>query len=378
MNSDNTVTVLKTSTDLVVRRGGVDVDFAVVPRLIPTVPRNLQLEDVALLTITGGTAKDTVVLDASLNSAGSPASHKFTGQMIVNGNNNDDKLDATKITVATFGITFNGGSGNDTALGGSGNETLTGGDGNDSLSGGAGNDLLTGGKGDDQLLGGTGNDSYLFADTDTAEIDTVTELSGAGTGTDMLDFTTLTTAVTVDLNSEVALATHANRTIKTSGTPANKLAGNFENVIGGLGDDGITGNGAANSLLGGSGADTINGGAGADTIKGGAGNDSISGGAGADAIRGDDDDDILNGDADNDTILGGLGIDVIHGNDGNDTVIGGADNDQLFGDAGADVGLGGKGSAARGGTGSKDAGDVLNASLETINEAFATIFAFEL
>ena len=319
VNIDNTMTVSKIGNNLVVRRGGVDV-------ITPT-----SLEDVGSLTITGGTAKDKVVLEASLNSAGSPAFHKFVGQIIVNGNGGDDKLDASKITVATFGITYNGGLGNDTAIGGSGNDILVGGDGSDSLDGGVGNDVLNGGRGDDQLLGGAGNDTYLFADTDTVETDTLSEIANAGT--DVLDFSNLTVAVTVKLTSETALAIHNNRTIKTSSTGTAKLAPNFENVIGGAGDDQILGNAANNSLLGGAGRDTIIGGAGNDTLRGG-----------------DDDD----------TLIGGLGA------------------DSVFGDSGNDLGLGGRGSVARGSTGVKDTGDLLNASLETINEAFATVFAFEL
>ena len=322
LDSDNTVTVSKVGNNLVARR---NVAGIVTDVIAPT-----PLEDVTSLTITGGTAKDTVVLDASLNSAGSPATRKFTGQIVVNGNNGDDKLDASKINVATFGVAFNGGLGSDTALGGTGHDALNGNDGNDSLSGGAGNDQLTGGRGDDQLLGGAGNDSYRFADTDVIETDTLTEASNAGT--DVLDFGSATTSVTAKLTSEVALAIHTNRTIKTSATGTTKLAGNFENVIGGTGDDAILGNAAANSLLGGTGSDTIIGGAGNDTLRGG---------------------------------------------DGNDTLIGGVGNDQLFGDADTDLGLGGKGGPARGGSSKKDTGDVLDPSLETIDEAFATVFAFE-
>ena len=318
LDSDNTLTVSKVGNNLVARRSGVDL-------ITPT-----PLEDVASLTITGGSAKDTVVLDASLNSAGTSATHRFTGQIVVNGNDGDDKLDTSKITVATLGMTFNGGTGNDTALGGSGNETLNGDDGNDSLSGGAGNDILNGGKGDDQLLGGTGNDIYLFVDTDIIETDMLTEIANAGT--DVLDFSNLTIAVTAKLSSEIELAKHNNRTIKTSATGTTKLAPNFENVIGGAGDDQILGNAANNSLLGGAGRDTLIGGAGNDTLRGG---------------------------NDDDTLIGGLGA------------------DSVFGDSGNDLGLGGRGSAARGGNGVKDTGDILDASIEAINDAFATPFAFE-
>jgi serralysin len=181
------------------------------------------------------------------------------------------------------------------------------------------------------LFGGAGNDKYQFADTDTIETDTLTEAANAGN--DVLDFSNLTTAVTVKLTSETELAMHTNRTIKTSATGTAKLAANFENVIGGAGDDQILGNVANNRLLGGTGNDTIIGGGGNDTIRGG-----------------DDDD----------TLIGGLGA------------------DSIFGDSGNDLGLGGRGGAARSGTCVKDTGDRWNASIETIDEAFATVFAFEL
>lgn len=353
VETDNTVTVLRVGNNLVARRGVTEIFSTAV-------------EEVGTLTINGGTAKDTVILDASLNTAGTPATKKFTGQIVVNGGEGDDKLDASKITVTTIGITFNGGSGNDTAIGGSGHDRLSGDDGDDSLTGNAGNDSLTGGTGNDRQLGGTGNDTYRFDDTAISETDTLTELSNAGL--DTLDFSEMMTAINVDLILETTMATHANRTINTSATGSTKLSGNFENVTGGSGNDVILGNAAANSLNGGEGNDSIDGDSGSDTINGGADDDAIFGNLG---------NDVINGNEDSDTILGDAGNDTIHGNAGNDTLIGGLGSDRLFGDEDTDTGLGGRGSAARGGTGVKDSGDVLDATIETINEAFATVFDFE-
>ena len=354
LDSDNTITVSRINNTLVARRLGVDLFTSA------------GIEDVGSLTINGGSAKDTVILDASLNSAGSPATKKFTSQIIVNGNAGDDKLDAGKITVATFGIQFNGGANNDTALGGAGHDRFFGGDGNDSLNGGAGNDTLVGDSGSDQLVGGTGNDTYFFADTNAAETDTLTELPSAGN--DTLDFSQLTTAVQVNLHLEVGMATHASRTVNTSAIGSTKLSGNFENVNGGSGNDVILGNAAANSL---------NGGSGNDSLDGDSGNDTINGGSDDDAIFGGDGNDVINGNEGSDTIIGDAGNDTIHGDAGDDTVIGGLGADQLFGDADNDTGLGGNGGVARGGNGLKNSGDVLNASFETINEAFNTVFPFE-
>ena len=216
LDTDNTVTVSKIGNNLVVRYGGVDV-------IPPT-----SLEDVASLTITGGIAKDTVLLDASLNSAGSPATKKFTGQIIVNGNAGDDTLDASKITVATFGITFNGGLDNDSALGGSGNDVLNGGDGNDTIKGGAGKDTIDGGDGNDKLRGGDGDDSVL-----------------GGLGTDLLSG---------DAGLDILNGNDGN-----------------DSILGGTGNDQLFGGIGNDQLFGQDGNDVLNGGADADSLSGGAG-----------------------------------------------------------------------------------------------------------
>lgn len=338
LNEDNTIIVSRIGNNLVARRNGVDL-------IEPT----RTIEDIVSLTINGGSARDTVILDASLNSAGSPATKRFGGQIVFHGNEGDDKLDASRMTVTTFGVTFNGGAGNDTALGGAGHDTFNGGD---------GNDLLVGGK---------GNDTYRFANTNIAETDTVTELSSGGL--DTLDFSQVTSNLNVDLILEVNLATHANRRVNTSATGSTRLSGNFENVIGGRGNDLILGNAAANNLFGG---------AGNDSIDGDSGNDTINGGVDDDVIRGNDGNDLIVGGAGNDTILGEVGNDTLRGGDGDDLVIGGFGADRLFGDAGTDTGLGGQGGSARGGNSQKDSGDVLDATtIEIIDEAFNTLFAFE-
>jgi Ca2+-binding RTX toxin-like protein len=80
--------------------------------------------------------------------------------------------------------------------------------------------------------------------------DTIVEVTGEGS--DTLDYSLYTAAVTVNL---------------TTGT-ATSTAGitNIENVTGGAGNDVIVGDGNANVLYGGAGNDTITGGAGADIL----------------------------------------------------------------------------------------------------------------
>jgi Ca2+-binding RTX toxin-like protein len=184
-----------------------------------------------------------------------------------------------------------GGSGNDVLrgnnaanyiYGGPGNDTLLGMGGNDKLFGQSGNDTLSGGAGNDALIGGTGNDRYLSGNVggSISEIDTLTEL--ASQGSDTLDFAGLTTSVTVDLGSNT-LASQVNRQMVVS--VAGQFA-NFENALGGSGDDTLRGNSAANTLVGNAGRDLLLGLGNADILRGGDGDDRLAGGDGFDQLFG--------------------------------------------------------------------------------------------
>src|SRR5262249_8818807 len=86
-------------------------------------------------------------------------------------------------------------------------------------------------------------------------------------------------------------------------------------VFGGSGDDTISlGNAALPpaQLIGGHGNDVLTGGSGADQLFGGIGNDTLNGGDG---------DDILFGGAGDDTVIGGKGTDTAFLGAGNDTFI---------------------------------------------------------
>lgn len=100
------------------------------------------------------------------------------------------------------------------------------------------------------------------------------------------------------------------------------------------------------SLLGGSGNDTLTGGKGDDQLNGGTGNDSLVGGAGTNTLDGGEDNDILVGGPVFDFLLGGAGRDTLLGNAGDDSIVGGPDadlmrggpgNDEIFGEAGNDT-----------------------------------------
>ena len=104
----------------------------------------------------------------------------------------------------------------------------------------------------------------------------------------------------------------------------------IENVLGGAGDDTVTGNSAANSMSGGGGSDRLFGGLGADTLDGG------TAGAAGNYVRGDEGDDSLSGGSDFDDINGNMGNDTVSTGAGDDFCVGGKDSDLLFGDDGGD------------------------------------------
>jgi Ca2+-binding RTX toxin-like protein len=169
-------------------------------------------------------------------------------------------------------------------IGGSGNDTLVGNSLATVLTGNAGNDRLTGGSGNDSLVGGSGDDTHVFASATAAEADTVTEATNAGA--DTLSFSTLTSDVTLSLGTSAVQTVHANRTLKLNTTNV------FENLVGGSGNDTLTGNSRANSLTGNAGNDILVGNSGDDTLSGGIGRDILIGGLGIDTLLGRNDDDI--------------------------------------------------------------------------------------
>lgn len=91
------------------------------------------------------------------------------------------------------------------------------------------------------------------------------------------------------------------------------------------------------TVLGGPGNDTLSGGFGEDVILGGPGRDTLDGFNGNDTLDGGGGNDVINGGPGNDTLTGGGGADTIDGGDGDDTIVGGARRDQLTGGAGADA-----------------------------------------
>jgi Ca2+-binding RTX toxin-like protein len=270
-------------------------------------------------------------------------------------------MSASVVRCSTAGISVvrvTGGNGNDRLTANVGVGTvLRGGNGNDALSGGTGPDVLDGGFGADRMRGGPG-------------IDTV-------------GYSGRTMSVGVDLDD-----------VADDGQSFefDNAASDIEGIVGGNGNDLLTGTSGANAIAGMGGNDSIHGLGGDDFLSGGVNNDFLDGGLGNDTysdsgvgdgadiftggpgfdtasyasrtaplrvsldgvaddgVTGERDNnradverlvggtsaDVLTGNASANNIQGGAGNDSLTGGAGNDSLTGGAGNDLMNGDAGND------------------------------------------
>ncbi|MGH0002588.1 calcium-binding protein [Pseudovibrio ascidiaceicola] len=196
-------------------------------------------------TLAGGAGDDIIYVDADDLS--------YDGGI---GNDTIIFTQASDVSYAVAQYNFEhatGGAGNDTFWGTGSINILNGGAGNDGLHGYGGDDILTGGAGADYMIGGEGDDTIYVDQDDTwysgdEGIDTVVY---QGTG-----------------NFEYSLN-----------------QGEFENAVGGTGDDSLWGGDVQNNLQGGAGNDSLFGYGGADTFNGNSGDDYIVTGEGDDTIR---------------------------------------------------------------------------------------------
>jgi Ca2+-binding RTX toxin-like protein len=217
---------------------------------------------------------------------------------------------------------INGTVGNDTLTGTAAADQIYGGDGNDVITAGAGNDRVYGQGGNDTFVGGAGNDTFF-----------------GGSGTDTVTYATTSAALVINLANGAAISNEIGSDTFSS----------IERVVGGSGNDQITGSAAADIIDGGAGNDTIIGGGGADALSGGAGTDTLDLSADAEGVS-------INlatgsgtiGDASVtlssfEVIKGGSGDDTLQGSAAAETLIGGAGNDTLSSGGGADSLDGGTG-----------------------------------
>ncbi|MBZ8141341.1 hypothetical protein CLD22_15730 [Rubrivivax gelatinosus] len=334
--------------------------------------------------LSGGDGRDTAsyldaqaavvvsLADAGINT-GEAAGDSFESIENLEGSEFDDQLVGDGYDNVLRGNPGNdrllGGAGDDTLLGGAGADQMDGGDGSDTasyaesnegvradlsgfsaasggeaegdsyagienlvgsrysdrLAGDAGANVLDGGRGNDVLAGGTGADTLI-----------------GGDGSDTADYAGSAAAVQINLGLGQAAGGDADGDTLQS----------IEDVIGGVGDDQLSGDAGANQLSGNAGNDRLVGLAGTDTLNGGDGDDLLDGGQGADTLAGGAGQAANTGDAAGDTYIslenlrgsnyadtleGDINANVIDGGDGDDLIVGRGGADQIQGGLGNDT-----------------------------------------
>ncbi len=181
--------------------------------------------------ISGGEGRDF-----ALGGAGNDIITGGAGDDIVEGNGGQDNLagnDGNDILI--------GGDDSDTLSGDAGADTLLGGSGDDSISGGAGDDVVVAGAGIDDVDLGDGNDIAVAVYNDGDD-----HYDG-GAGDDTYDASGASEAVVINLDEGTASSVEF----------GDDQLVDFENAVGGAGDDTIIANESANSLTGGAGNDVF-------------------------------------------------------------------------------------------------------------------------
>ncbi|EPX83959.1 S8 family serine peptidase [Salipiger mucosus] len=181
------------------------------------------------------------------------------------------------------------------------------------------------------------NDQYFFTEDFAAM---VAEDASRGTLNDASGLKDIVNTSASSDNNQIDIRNGAASTI--SGGELT-VEGGIEHIIAGAGNDGLDGNGQANTIFADFGDDTINGNGGGDYIVAARGDDNIYGGSGNDRIVAGYGNDYVHGDSGNDTILGGDGFDQLNGGSGDDLIFGWQGIDSINGGNGGDRIFGGRG-----------------------------------
>ncbi len=200
---------------------------------------------------------------------------------------------------------------------------VDGGPGNDSIEasavtllGGEGDDQLTSERATARLLGGPGTDT-LTGSNDFQEftggpgVDTID--AGPGDG-QTVSFAGVTDPVIADLSAPGPMGPEGEQDMVTGA----------DGVIGGKGNDQLTGDGKGNRLDGAAGDDLIDGGGGPDDITTGSGDDIVTAGGGRDEVR-----DTVKDSGTGTRLDGGGGADDIRAVGGPSFVFGGDGDDEI-------------------------------------------------
>lgn len=219
-------------------------------------PRELANGGTAGNDVIAGTVFDDTLLaggagdDRIYGGAGNDTLDGGLGADVLDGGDGIDTASYANATAGVYaslttGIGETGEAAGDTL---SGIENLTGSAYGDQLFGDGKDNILTGGDGVDHLTGGGGADTLI-----------------GGTGSDMAHYDDETTDLVISL---------ANAALNT-GTAAGDTFDGIEGLVGGSGNDQLTGDANTNFLFGRDGNDVIDGGAGYDYLYGGKGDDTF-------------------------------------------------------------------------------------------------------
>ena len=281
------------------------------------------------ITVDARGGNDSIVIDRSVNvlDANGKLAASANGTLFGGGGN-----DTIRVLSGGFqgGVIGNPIIGNFTMLGGSGDDFLDSGFGNDAMFGEGGNDTMRWLPGTlvDTFDGGSGNDTAIIVGNtsaipdlttadpnDTSNNDSFLLAADPATGGALFQRTNL-------IPFRVGITTTENVVMQTGG-------GNDTITV-----TALAGTGVKNVVLdGGDGNDTLNGSAANTTLQ-------LSGGLGDDVLTGGSRNDVLSGGAGNDTLTGGKGMDVLDGGAGDDTLDDGVKDKQpdvLIGGTGADT-----------------------------------------
>ncbi len=271
---------------------------------------------------------------------GSPAAEGFWAQ----GGN--DTVDG-----GTGSDWLNGGAGTDTIDYSSRQEPLTmnlDGSGNDGAAGeadaiGADFEWLIGGSGNDRITGSSDAEAFWSqGGNDTVDGGTGSDWLNGGAGIDKIDYSARNAPVTLSIDG---------KTNDGETGEADAIGADFEYLVGGGGDDRLTGSADAEGFWGQGGNDVVDGGTGSDWLNGGAGTDAMDYSARTTSVAlslDDKNNDGAAGEADAiapdfETLIGGEGADSLRGSSKPDTLEGRGGDDTLEGFGGRDTVNGGAG-----------------------------------
>ncbi|MFY9290180.1 MAG: Ig-like domain repeat protein [Methylorubrum rhodinum] len=317
------------STRIYEARGeGTDGVFTSVSYTLQT---GQEIEVLSALSLTATTALTLIGNEFANTLTGNAGANAFRGGLgrdRIDGRGGIDTADYSD-KKAAVSVALNGSIAVSVLVGGVVEDTLLN---VENVTGGAGNDLLTGDGYGNVLRGLAGNDT-LCGRVGRDRLD-------GGAGIDVADYGEKTAGIAVTLNGATAV------TVSVGGRAEDTLL-NVENLIGGAGNDVLTGDALANGFRGGLGRDridgrggidvadysdktagvsvTLNGASAVSVLVGGVAEDlllnveNVTGGAGNDVLRGDGLANVLRGNAGNDLLCGGLGRDRLDGGAGADT-----------------------------------------------------------